>query len=62
MCELPDQPLLYIHALRMELSSNQVKEAVHTVAIDKWRHKVPLKTQQEMYRVCSMLKELGYLP
>ena len=44
----------------MEPSSNQVKEAVHTAAIEKWRTKLPVKLQKKMYVECDMLKELGY--
>ncbi len=44
----------------MEPSSNQVKDAVHTKAVDKWREKMPVDAQREIYRQCDMLKELGY--
>ena len=47
-------------SFRMELSSSQVKEAVNTAAIEKWRTKMPLETQKAIYKECDMLKELGY--
>lgn len=46
----------------MEPSSNQVKEAVHTNAIEKWREKMSHDMQKEIYKECHMLKELGYSP
>lgn len=47
---------------RLEPSSNQVKEAVHTNAMEKWKEKMPLKIQKEIYKECDLLKELGYPP
>lgn len=44
----------------MEPSSNQVVEAVHTNAVEKWREKLPQDIQKEIYHQCDMLKELGY--
>ena len=47
---------------KMEPSSNQVKEAVHTNAVDKWREKLPAKVKKDIYKECGMLEELGYPP
>lgn len=63
-----DHCVLYIYVVsncflfyfRMEPSSNQVKQAVNTAAIEKWRTKLPLSVQKKMYEQCDMLKELGY--
>lgn len=46
--------------LRMEPSTNQVKEAVYQKAIDKWREAIPLHMQRTMYRTAPLLKTLGY--
>jgi len=46
----------------MEPSSNQVKEAVHTNAVEKWREKLPAKVKKDIYKECEMLEELGYPP
>lgn len=47
---------------KLELSSSQVKEAVNTAALHKWRTKMPLSIQKNIYKECDMLKELGYQP
>ena len=58
---LPLSPPLTNHS-RMEPSSNQVKEAVHTNAVEKWREKLPARLKKDIYKECGMLKELGYPP
>lgn len=45
---------------KLEPSSNQVKEPVHTNSVEKWRSHIPLDVQRTIYRECDMLKELGY--
>ncbi len=46
--------------LRLEPSSNQVKEAVNTAPVDKWREKLPIPLQRQIYAEANMLRELGY--
>lgn len=55
-------PILPPLCYRMEPSSNQVKEAVHTNAVEKWREKLPAKVKKDIYKECEMLEELGYPP
>ena len=46
--------------IRMEPSTNQVKEAVYIKAVDKWREVIPLHMQKTMYRTAPLLQQLGY--
>lgn len=46
--------------LRMEPSTNQVKEPVYKKAIDKWRQVIPKDMQRTMYRTAPLLQQLGY--
>ena len=57
----PHPPPLTNHST-MEPSSNQVKEAVHTNAVEKWREKLPARVKKDIYKECGMLEELGYPP
>ena len=52
--------IAYLHFIRMEPSTNQVKEAVYIKAIDKWREVIPLNMQKTMYRTAPLLQQLGY--
>ena len=47
---------------RLEPSSNQVRKAINTESVDKWREKLPQDIQKQIYRECDLLKELGYPP
>ena len=47
---------------RLEPSSNQVRREVNTESVEKWRKKMPLDIQKEIYKKCDLLKELGYPP
>ena len=61
---------VYIHSCmdvfhlthRLEPSSSQVRREVNTESVEKWRKKMPLDIQKEIYKKCDLLKELGYPP
>ena len=47
---------------RLEPSSSQVRREVNTESVEKWRQKMPVDIQKEIYKKCDLLKELGYPP
>lgn len=60
LCVLSHLCSHFPHPFRLEPSSNQVKQPVHTSARDKWRENLPSSLQDRIYSECNMLRELNY--